>query len=199
MSGGSSDDAVLAISHSDGKKWILDLVQKQIGSPPFNPRRTIEQFCDVLDAWKIHKVVGDSYGGLTFRQDFQARGKIYDVCDMTASENYEQLEPALNANEVELLDASTLVEQLCTLVWRGSKITHENGAHDDFANAAAIAINLARVKPMAVFTPHMLDQIAAAGRFGAMRAGLSASNPFQLGERAQAQLVAAHRTRMARI
>jgi hypothetical protein len=91
-------------------------------------------------------VCGDAYSGQTFRQDFQAHGIQYDLRSTPASELYEALEPALNAGEVELLDHPTLTEQLVCLVWRGSKITHENNSHDDHANAAALAINLVRAK-----------------------------------------------------
>ena len=91
-------------------------------------------------------MTGDAYSGLTYRQDFQAGGIQYDLRSTPASELYEALEPALNAGEVELLDLPVLTEQLVCLVWRGSKITHENNSHDDHANAAALAINLVRDK-----------------------------------------------------
>jgi phage terminase large subunit-like protein len=38
MSGGSSDDATLSIAHNAAGKTIVDLVEKQAGKPPFNPR-----------------------------------------------------------------------------------------------------------------------------------------------------------------
>ena len=158
MSGGSNDDACLAIAHAEGKIAVLDLVVKQIGPAPFNARNAVSQFCGILDSYKISKVYGDAYGGLTFRQDFEACYKQYDVRTTSASELYEQIEPVLNANEVELLDAPTLIDQLVCLVWRGSKITHENGAHDDHANAAALAINLVREKPPQVITQELLSR-----------------------------------------
>ena len=46
----------------------------------------------------------------------------------------------MNAGEVELLDVAKLQEQLLGLVWRGSRIDHQSGEHDDFANAAAGAV-----------------------------------------------------------
>jgi phage terminase large subunit-like protein len=146
MSGGSSDDAVLAIAHAEGKTAVLDLVAKQIGGVPFNPRNAIGQFCEILQGYKIGKVVGDAFAGQTFRQDFRARGIQYVMRSTSASDLYERIEPALNAGEVELLDSPTLIEQLVSLVWRGSKITHESGGHDDHANAAALALNLVREK-----------------------------------------------------
>jgi hypothetical protein len=36
-----------------------------------------------------------------------------------------------------LLDVPMLEQQLLGLIWRGGKITHQSGEHDDFATAAA--------------------------------------------------------------
>jgi hypothetical protein len=144
MSGGSGDDAVLCIAHLEGRVVVIDLIAKQIGSPPFNPRNVVGQFCELLKGFHISRVVGDAYGGQTFRQDFAAHGIQYDVRTASASLLYEALEPVLNAGEIELLDVPTLIEQLVSLVWRGQKIAHEHGAHDDFANAAALAATALR-------------------------------------------------------
>jgi hypothetical protein len=142
--GGSSDDAVLCIVHLDGKTVVLDAIVKQIGPPPFDPRSAVFKFCDTLADYHISKVYGDAFAGQTFRKDFAARGVGYEVRTAATSLLYEKLEPLLNANEIELLDQPTLIEQLVSLVWRGQKIGHENGAHDDWANAAALAAIVAR-------------------------------------------------------
>jgi hypothetical protein len=145
MSGGSADDATLGIAHRDAtnEKTVLDLVVKQAGKPPFNPRRVVKQFAAVVERYGAKSVTGDRYAGETFRQDFGDLGIEYRVCDKPKSALYEQLEPLLNAGEVELLDVPKLQEQLLGLVWRGSKIDHMPGEHDDFANAAAGAVWLA--------------------------------------------------------
>jgi hypothetical protein len=88
-------------------------------------------------------VTGDAYAGQTFRADFAAEGITYVVHPDSTSENYESFEPRLNASEVELLDLAILQEQLLTLVWRGSKITHQPGDHDDWATAACGACVIA--------------------------------------------------------
>ena len=143
MSGGSSDDACLAIAHAEGGFFVLDLVVKQNGPAPFNPRSAVAKFCDILREWGISMVTGDNYAGTTFAHDFEERGFRYRKSHLTATEIYEAFEPRLNAGEVRLLDEPTLVEQLLTLVVKGAKITHETGSHDDHANAACGAINLA--------------------------------------------------------
>src|SRR5262249_18357981 len=77
MSGGSSDDATLAIAHEENGKSIVDLVIKQNGEPPFNPREAVRKFVGTLKAYGLRRVTGDNYAGLTFKQDFEALGIIY--------------------------------------------------------------------------------------------------------------------------
>lgn len=85
----------------------------------------------------------DAYGGQIFSFDFRAHGIETRPSTWTESENYERLEPRLNAGDIDLLDDHTLVEQLLTLVVRGSKVEHEPGGHLDFSAAAVGALNLA--------------------------------------------------------
>jgi hypothetical protein len=56
---------------------------------------------------------------------------------LTKSQLYESLEPRINAGEVELPDVPKLQEQLLTLVRRGTRVDHQPGGHDDWANATA--------------------------------------------------------------
>jgi hypothetical protein len=52
------------------------------------------------------------------------------------------MEPLLNGRRVVLLDIPTVEQELLGLIWRGAKITHPNGEHDDWANAVAGMVNL---------------------------------------------------------
>ena len=144
MSGGSLDDAVLCITHLDASnRVIVDRIEKQAGSTPFDPRQAVQRFAGILHEYHLTTVTGDAYAGLTFRKDFEACEITYIVSKKTQTDLYEALEPKLNASEVELLDVSILIEQAICLVVKGAKITHQNGDHDDFINAAAGAIDLA--------------------------------------------------------
>jgi len=69
------------------------------------------------------------------------------VASETKSDYYEQFEPVLNGGVVRLPDIPTLESQLLSLVWRGGKIDHLPGEHDDFANACAGAVALVGAKP----------------------------------------------------
>jgi hypothetical protein len=138
MSGGSNDDAVLAIAHrAADQRIVLDLVLDQGPPPPFDPRLAVLRFAGALRRYNVRRVSGDPYAGQTFRADFQREGVTYQVVKESASELYESLEPALNGRTVSLLDLPLLEQQLLGLIWRGTKIDHPPGEHDDWANAVA--------------------------------------------------------------
>jgi hypothetical protein len=142
MSGGSNDDATLGIAHYDAtrKIYVLDVIMCQAGKAPFNPRDAVRKFSAALRDYGLTTVSGDDYAGDTFKRDFEIEGITFIAIKMSKSEIYEAFEPKLNAGEVELLDDPKLQEQLMTLVYRGGKIDHQTGDHDDFANAACGAI-----------------------------------------------------------
>jgi hypothetical protein len=140
MAGGSNDDACLAIARKSGRRTIVDLVVNQAGRPPFNPRSAVKKFAGVLKEYGVRRVVGDNYAGQTFQMDFAAEGITYKVSPLSKTELYEKFEPKLNAGEIELPDIPKLQKQLLTLVLRGSRVDHQPGDHDDWANAAAGAV-----------------------------------------------------------
>jgi hypothetical protein len=175
MSGGSSDDAVLGIAHYDATRnvRVLDLLMAQTGAPPFNPRHAVAKFAGLLKEYGLSVVNGDAYAGETFRADFLEHGISYAPIGIPKSDLYESVEPLLNAGEVELLDVPALQEQLLTLVWRGTKIDHLPGDHDDYANAAAGAVVLVK----GARAP-MVISAAALARFGAVPSSGLAARPF---------------------
>jgi hypothetical protein len=144
MSGGSSDDAVLAIGHVKDGKVIIDVLIRQAGNAPFNPMQAVERFAVKLREYQITRVMGDNYAGLTFKEAFKAQGIDYLPCPRDKTDLYEALEPVINAGEVELLEIPVLQEQLLCLVVKGAKVDHEPGGHDDYANAVAGVVFHAR-------------------------------------------------------
>jgi hypothetical protein len=147
MSGGSSDDAVLAIGHEQDGLGVIDLVEGQGGGVPFDPRLAVLKFSGLLKEYGVGRVVGDRYAGETFRSDFQRHGVGYEVSQLTKSQLYEALEPRINAGEVELPDLPRLQEQLLTLVRRGARVDHQSGDHDDHANACAGVVQGVLARP----------------------------------------------------
>jgi hypothetical protein len=92
----------------------------------------------------LRRVTGDNYAGQTFKLDFEAHGITYISCSEPKTTLYEELEPRLNAGEIELPDIPKLQEQLLGMVVRGTRVDHLPGEHDDFANAVAGAVWLLR-------------------------------------------------------
>ncbi len=174
MSGGSSDDAALAIGHRDEARGVvvLDLIMDQGQRPPFNPRAAVERFAEALKRYGVARVSGDAYAGQTFRQDFDALGIAYEVPPAgspaagSASDLYEELEPMLNSGELELLDVPKLTEQLVGLIWKGGKVTHVSGEHDDMANAVAGVAALLRVQHELVASINTSSSPATKCRYG---------------------------------
>jgi hypothetical protein len=140
MSGGSSDDATLSIAHKVDRRAVVDIVVKQDGEAPFNPRTAVKKFVGILKQYGIREVTGDNYAGETFKVDFEGEGIRYEPSALTKTELYEAFEPQLNAGEIELPDITKLQEQLLTLVIKGARIDHQPGDHDDWANAVAGAV-----------------------------------------------------------
>ena len=163
---------------------IIDLLEKQTGSPPFSSRDAAYKFAGLLKEYHCHTVWGDTYAGQTFVQDFQTYGIFYRSPVPPASEQYEMFEPILNAGEVELLDHGKMQEQFLTLVMRGSKITHERSGHDDFSNAVAGLVWLARsqmaVSVGSLVTPAILGRLQMMPRYNTVERRRST---FVLGDR----------------
>jgi len=141
MSGGSNDDATLAIARDmpDGTSRVV-LVVNQGPPPPFDPRYAVAKFVDVLREYGIGTVTGDAYAGETFRRDFESFGISYKLSRRSASELYEALESKLNAGEVSFPDVPQVEQQLLGLIWKGNRITHAGGEHDDWINCCSGAL-----------------------------------------------------------
>jgi hypothetical protein len=194
MSGGSIDDATLGIAHRDKEgSAILDRVVDQGQRPPFDPRKAVERFVGALKEYGLRSVTGDKYAGETFRQDFQGKGIAYHVSELTKSEIYEEIEPLLNGGRVILLDHPNLESQFLGLVWRGGKIDHPNGEHDDYANGAAGALNLASKNQ--VFNPRAIPTAVGRGIGAEIRqAGLGCDDrgPFDRSSRLSVGSIPTH-------
>jgi hypothetical protein len=145
MSGGSNDDATLAIAHRDHTGTaILDLVINQGRPAPFDPNAAVPMFAQVLKQYRCFHVVGDNFAGETFKIAFEKAGISYISSELSKSELYESFEPKLNSGLAVLLDCEIMESQFLGLVWRGTHIDHPTGHadHDDWANAVAGAVHL---------------------------------------------------------
>jgi hypothetical protein len=142
MSGGSNDDACLAIAHKDIEgRAVLDRILNQGKPPPFDPAVAVKRFVTVLKEYRISSVSGDEYAGQTFPAQFTNAGITYTPSLLSKSEIYEAIEPHFNAGKILLLDVQELESQFLGLVWRSNKIDHANGERDDWSNACAGVIH----------------------------------------------------------
>jgi hypothetical protein len=149
-SGGSADAFTLAIAHVEDNIVVLDLVREV--APPFLPSEVVEEFADILKAYKIRTVQGDRYAGEWPPEQFNRNGISYEPSELNKSEIYQELLPLLNSRTVALLENDRLQRQLLSLERRTSRggrdaIDHPRGGRDDLANAVAGALVLAQRAP----------------------------------------------------
>ena len=150
MCGGGPDDAVICIGHDDNGRVIIDRIEQQAGSAAdrFNPLEAVCKFFNIMREYRTSRLTLDDYAGGTYRNAFESYGVTAWRCQQSKAQLYDQLEPAINAGLVQLPDDPKLLEQILTLVHRGGRIDHENGGHDDYANAVAGCVSLIRQAAM---------------------------------------------------
>jgi hypothetical protein len=146
MSGGVSDSATLAISHSEGERVVIDATREV--KAPHSPEGVVDSFAETLRHYRVSTVRGDKYAGEWPREQFRKRGIGYEPADKSRSDLYRDLLPMLTSGLITLPDNPRLVSQISQLERRTSRtgrdiIDHAPGASDDVANAAAGAASLA--------------------------------------------------------
>ena len=110
----------LAIAHRQGERAVLDVIREV--RPPFSPEATVQEFTELLHAYRITRVVGDRYAGTWPAEQFQKRGITYVPSERTKAEVYQAFAPLVNsARRVELLDSPRLKKQLLGLERRTSR------------------------------------------------------------------------------
>jgi len=139
-SGGASDSMTLAIGHREADRLVIDATRER--RPPFSPESVVAEFADLLDTYRVRKVVGDRYAGEWPRERFREHGIQYEPAAKPKSDLYRDLLAHVNSARVELPPSPRLVTQLVNLerrTGRGGRdsIDHAPGAHDDAANAVA--------------------------------------------------------------
>ncbi len=146
--GGSGPDSMTyAVAHSEGGKAVLDCVREV--QPPFSPEAGVIEAVALFKTYRIYSVKGDRWGGDWPREQFRKLGIFYEPSELSKSEIYLELLPAINSGAVDLLDDDRLISQVCGLerrTTRGSRdiVDHAGGSHDDRINAAAGALWAAR-------------------------------------------------------
>ena len=147
--GGSGGDSfAAAISHREGDRIIIDCVRER--RPPFSPSAVIAELVPLLRSYRLHRIVGDRWGGGFPPEQFQQHNIKYEAAAKVKSDLYVDLLPTLNSGRIMLPRNNRLADQLLSLertTVRGSghdRIDHPRGQHDDLANAVAGAAMLAK-------------------------------------------------------
>lgn len=145
LSGGKSDAGTLAIAHDEAGVAVLDLL---IGvTAPFNPDDAVKRFCDVLHRYNVHEVHSDRYAGNWVSDAFQKNKVTFRASELTRSEIYLNALPILLSQQCQLLDHEQMIQELTGLERTTGRnadiIDHAPNAHDDYANSAMGALNLA--------------------------------------------------------
>jgi hypothetical protein len=144
-SGGGSDSFSLCIAHNEKDRIVIDLVTERL--PPFSPDAVVAEHAALLKQYGIAKIVTDRYAGIWPKERYAVHGIAHEVASKTRSDLYLSFLPALNAGRIDLLDHPKSLAQFINLERRtriGGRdtIDHQQGQHDDLANAIAGAVDL---------------------------------------------------------
>jgi hypothetical protein len=142
-SGGSSDSMTISVAHGEGDRLVQDLVAER--RAPFSPESVVSEFSATLKQYRCFTVRGDRYAGEWPREAFARHGITYEPAELSKSEAYLAFLPLLNSGRVSLVDSARMISQFASLERRTARgghdsVDHPRGAHDDCANAAALAI-----------------------------------------------------------
>jgi len=148
-SGGVADSYTLALAHReqrDGRAiCIVDRVEER--RAPFDPREVTRDFAALVRAYGVRQVSGDRYSASWTSGAWEAEGLRYVPSELTASELFRSMVPALLAGDIELPDDPRLIGQLLALERRSARggreqISHPPNGHDDVAVAVAGVLHL---------------------------------------------------------
>ena len=165
-SGGAQDSFTLAIGHLEGNIGVLDFLYER--RPPFSPEETVGEIAAALRSYGLHEVVGDRYGAGFTQELFAVNGIHYRPSEMTTSDYFGGLLPAINSGRVSLLDNKRLAAQLCALERRKSRagakdiISHPVGGHDDLGLGSGRARQAGRFSRKRVGSHRTANVVTAA-------------------------------------
>lgn len=146
MSGGGPDASTLAIVHAERRGADAPLVTLDLcrGWRERHVEGVVGEMAAHLRRYRIGQVVGDKYAGEWVPAAFKRQGIDYRHATRNRSEAYLELHPIIATGRVLLLDCPTLLRELRQLERRTGRgrdvVDHPPRLHDDFANAAALAL-----------------------------------------------------------
>ncbi len=142
VSGGRNDAAAAAVAHREGQRVIVDACRRW--PAPHDPAQVAREVAAFLAAYGLTHATADQYGAELSRSIYSEAGLALVSADVTRSEAYLHLLPLLTTGRVELPPDPRLRTELLGLERRTARsgrdsVDHRPGAHDDLANAVALA------------------------------------------------------------
>ncbi len=181
-SGGGADAFTLALCHVEGRGAEARMVQDVMKG--WQAKRdsvtdlegVVREIAMIVKSYGVFTVTGDRYAGQWVREAFRRHGVTYEEptirkdgepVTLDKSAAYLEAEPLFAQGGIELLDHAGLVRELKLLERRpraGGKplVNHPTGAHDDHANALALAAARCRQGRIAPFAG-AVDALGPAG------------------------------------
>ncbi len=180
--GGTGRDSFsFAIGHRDRDGMgVLDVLRER--KPRFVPAAAVEEFAALARSYRVSQICGDRYSSAWHADEWARRGFRYVESDMTKSELYLAVLPAILSGRCRLLDSPALRLQFSQLERRvhsnGRESVDDSGAassHDDLANSCSGVLTrlAAGVGPLRISPDVMVrlrrDRVLAARGVGRAR------------------------------
>ena len=141
VSGGRGDAAACAVAHVEGERVVVDACRRW--PSPHDPGVVAAQVAEFLKEYRLAGTVADQYGAELARTIYAKVGVTLSAADASRSDTYLRLLPLMSAGRVEFPPEPTLRVELLGLERKTGRtkdiVDHRPGAHDDLANAVALA------------------------------------------------------------
>jgi hypothetical protein len=145
VSGGRGDSTAAAVARQDGDKVIICAVRHW--PAPHDPLIVAKEVAEFLKGYHLTHAVADQYGAEVVRSVYREAGVELMATELSRSDTYLAVLPLLTTGRIELSDDPTLRRELIGLERRTGRgkdvIDHGPHAHDDAANAVALAAHCA--------------------------------------------------------
>jgi hypothetical protein len=149
-SGGRSDSMTMCLSHEENGKVVVDLLEERLA--PFSPSEVVAEFAGIMKYYGTHSCVGDRYSAAWCEEEFLKNGVVYNASELSRSQLYLELLPAMVSQSVELPDHAKLRAQLLGLERKAARtqdlVDHGPNGSDDCANAMAGSVYLAGARTL---------------------------------------------------
>lgn len=145
-SGGGADHFTFAIMHKDGDQVVQAVLKgwHRTGGKALDLATAVKEISETLTIYHLREVTGDRYAGNWPRQEFQKANVHYQESKIDKSEAYLECEPVFAQGRIQLLDHPNQREwkllEKSNRAGGKAKVDHPRGAHDDYANVAALGI-----------------------------------------------------------